>query len=73
VGIWCTYLHTVTQPSAHLADDNGFKDQVRVNFKDGGECTGGGMVAGMEVTEIEEDGLELRAGVILSSRNRTHM
>jgi hypothetical protein len=57
----CRELHADTQPSAHLA---GFKDRVRVKFTDGGECTGG-VVAGMKVTEIEEDGLEFRAGVIL--------
>jgi hypothetical protein len=34
-------------------------------INDGGECAIGGVVAGIEVTEIGEDGLEFREGVIL--------
>jgi hypothetical protein len=63
VGLRCRKLHTDTQPSAYLTSDNGLKDRVRVKFNDGGEGTGGGVVPGIEVTDMEEDGLEFRGGV----------
>jgi hypothetical protein len=64
MGIRGKQLHTDAQASAHLAGDISFRNIVRVKLKDRWESAGPGVMVCMQVSDIQQDGFQLRACVV---------
>mmetsp|Transcript_14020 Transcript_14020/g.24847 ORF Transcript_14020/g.24847 Transcript_14020/m.24847 type:complete len:207 (-) Transcript_14020:420-1040(-) len=64
VGVWGRELYPDAEVCAHLASDSSFKHRVRVKFEDRCERARLGVMAGMQVFDVQEDGFQFRTCVV---------
>jgi hypothetical protein len=65
MGMWGRELYPDAEAGAHLAGDSNFKHGVRVEFHDRCESVLLGVLACMQVFDVQQDGFPLRACVVL--------
>jgi hypothetical protein len=64
VSVWGRELHPDAEVCAHPASDSSFKHKVGVKLEDRCERARLGVMAGMQVFDVEEDGFQLRTCVV---------
>jgi hypothetical protein len=64
VGVWGRELDPDAEVCAHLAGECSFKDRIRVKFYDWCERARLGVMAAIQVLDVQEDGFQLRTCVV---------